>query len=148
MPNERDAVEAYLHEHIPLSRQMGVRVKDCSEAGVTLSAPLGPNLNHESNAFGGSISALATLTGWTWLYVRLRSRAAPSRIVIQRSQVDYLRPIHGDFAARTMPIPEADHDRLVDTVQRRTRGRITLRCEVVMGEVLCARFEGAYVVME
>ena len=35
---EREAVEAYLHEHIPLSGAMGVSVVRCDSTGVTLTA--------------------------------------------------------------------------------------------------------------
>lgn len=142
------SVERYLHEHIPLSRDMGVRVARCDDDGVVLEVPLEPNLNHESNAFGGSISALATLAGWSLLYGRLRARAEGGRIVIQRSQVEYLVPIESGFRAETLPVPESDWTRLGETLARRGRGRITVRCDVMVGTVRAAAFEGNYVVME
>ena len=50
-------VEDYLHQHIPLSLYMEVKVKQADEYGVTLQAPLEPNINHRSTVFGGSVSA-------------------------------------------------------------------------------------------
>ncbi|MFB3040360.1 MAG: YiiD C-terminal domain-containing protein, partial [Candidatus Poribacteria bacterium] len=65
------ALEEYLHEHIPLSKAIGVKVVEADSAGVTLSAPLAPNINHRETVFGGSASAVAILAAWTLLYVRL-----------------------------------------------------------------------------
>ena len=47
-------VERYLHEHIPLSKSMEVKVKQVDENGITLKAALLPNINHRSTVFGGS----------------------------------------------------------------------------------------------
>src|SRR6185295_7359249 len=76
-------VEAYLHRHIPLSAQMGVSVVTCDATGVTLRAPLAPNINHHSTVFGGSTSAVGILSAWAWLHFALRSAGHTSRLVIQ-----------------------------------------------------------------
>jgi thioesterase domain-containing protein len=65
-------IERYLHEHIPLSQHMQVRVVSCDAHGVKLTAPLLPNINHRHTMFGGSASALAILAGWTWLHTQLK----------------------------------------------------------------------------
>jgi thioesterase domain-containing protein len=78
-------VEAYLHRHIPLSADMGVAVVACEDAGVTLRAPLAPNINHRATVFGGSVSAVTILAAWTWLHFSLRAAGHTSRLVIQRN---------------------------------------------------------------
>ena len=85
---ETGAVEAYLHEHIPLSAAMGTRVVRADPAEVRLEAPLEPNLNHRATAFGGSVAALAILAGWTVVHLRLRTEGVEARTVIQRSDED------------------------------------------------------------
>src|SRR5215469_13674547 len=91
----------YLHEHIPLSRAMGVSVVAVERDAVTLRAPLRPNINHQQSVFGGSASALAILAGWALLHARLQAEGIPARLVIQRNVVDYERPILGEFTARS-----------------------------------------------
>jgi len=59
-------LQDYLHEHIPISSAMGVRVVACDESGVRLTAPLYPNINHRATVFGGSASAVAILAAWTF----------------------------------------------------------------------------------
>ena len=90
-------VESYLHEHIPLSKNMKVKVKQVDKNGITLIAPLTPNINHRSTVFGGSVSALAILAGWTLVHANLQALSLSSRIVIQRNSIEYLQPIDGDF---------------------------------------------------
>ena len=62
MTGERaEHLERYMLAHIPLVAQMRVRVASLDEKGLTLTAPLAPNINHERTAFGGSLASLMTL---------------------------------------------------------------------------------------
>jgi len=79
-----DEITAYLHQHIPLSQHLGAAVEAYDGASLRLGAPLAPNLNHRSTAFGGSLSALAILSGWTLLHLNLRERAIEPRHPAQR----------------------------------------------------------------
>lgn len=144
---EISEVESYLHTHIPITREMGVRVWSIDEEGVRLRAPLEPNINHRSTVFGGSASALSILAAWTLVHVRLRESGLTSRIVIQRNAMEYLRPIAGEFEAYC-PAPAArSWERLVEGVERRGRGRITLEVELLAEGEIVGTFSGAYVVV-
>lgn len=65
-------VEHYLHEHIPITRAMGLKVTAYDGDSVRLWAPLEPNLNHRNTAFGGSLSTLGILAGWSLLHVKMQ----------------------------------------------------------------------------
>ncbi len=56
-------IESYLHREIPITAAMGIRVESYNEKELVLTAPLEPNHNHLGTAFGGSLSAIATLAG-------------------------------------------------------------------------------------
>ncbi len=88
-----------LHREIPLTGAMGVEVIGWDGKRVTLSAPLGPNVNDKATAFGGSIAALSILAGYTLLYLWLQERGMPAHVLIQKSGVEFLRPIDGEFVA-------------------------------------------------
>jgi thioesterase domain-containing protein len=92
-------LQQYLHEHIPLSRAMGVEVVAATSDVVVLSAPLAPNINHRETVFGGSASAVALLAAWGLLYVRLQQDGIDSRVVVQRNSMSYEQPITADFTA-------------------------------------------------
>src|SRR6202021_3696311 len=97
-PSEK-RVERYLHQYIPLSAAMGVQVRTATVEHVKLAAPLAPNVNHTETVFGGSAAALATLSAWTLLHLRLEDAGLDARLVIQRSRMEYERPIPGVFGA-------------------------------------------------
>lgn len=142
-----ETLERYLHEHIPLSRHLGARVLEAGPDSVRLGAPLAPNLNHRQTAFGGSISALAILAGWTWLYARLGGTSFPGRIVIQANSIAYLAPGEGDFEAICRAPDPARWTRFERTLERRHRGRLDLEADVTAGERRIATFRGRYVAM-
>jgi thioesterase domain-containing protein len=96
----RAELEAYLHQHIPISRAMQVAVVELAPGSVTLRAPLAPNINHRETVFGGSASAVAILAAWSLLHVRLASAGITSRLVIQHNTMSYDLPIAGAFTAR------------------------------------------------
>jgi thioesterase domain-containing protein len=141
----RAAVERYLHEHIPLSAHIGTRVVEADGRTVRLGAPLAPNLNHRQTAFGGSLSALAILAGWTWVWVRLSALGFDGRIVIQSNTIDYTAPAEGDLEAVCAGAPDEEWDDFVRALRRRGRARIGLAVEVMSEGTRAARFGGRYV---
>lgn len=140
-------IEAYLHRHIPMSAAMGIRVVSADERGVRLAAALEPNLNHQSTAFGGSVSSLAILAAWTLAHVGLRDRGVEGRIVIQRSTTDYISPISGEFEAFCSAPSTAEWERFVSAVEKRGRGRLRLHAHVTCGGETAAEFHGLYVAL-
>jgi thioesterase domain-containing protein len=143
-PVER-ALEAYLHEHIPLSAAMGLEVLIASPERVLLRAPLAPNINHRNTAFGGSIACLATLAGWAWMYVMLRERSVLPRIVIKSSTIDYESPADDEFTAELRPPTPGDYQKFIESLDRRGSGRITLNTEVICQGEQIAHFSGVFV---
>jgi len=140
-----DAVQRYLHEHIPLSSAMETRVTAATSREVVLEAPLAPNLNHRATAFGGSVAALAILAGWTLVHLRLRSERIEARTVIQRSDVRYLAPVEGTFDARAAePTPDAWR-RFLASLRRWGRGRIRISVQIREAGALVGSLDADYV---
>jgi thioesterase domain-containing protein len=140
-------VERYLHEHIPLSAAMGVQVKTATVERVQLTAPLALNVNHNETVFGGSAAALATLSAWTLLNLRLEQAGVDARLVIQRSSMEYERPIPGDFEAICRFADHFAWERFRTTLERRGRARLTLTAHVVHSAHRMASFEGDFVAL-
>ena len=69
--------EKFFHQQIPITRAMGVRVAAYDGQRFTLVAPIALNFNHLGTAFGGSLSAVATLAGYGLLWPHLSSRHPP-----------------------------------------------------------------------
>ena len=135
----------YIHEHIPLTKLMGVSVLSIEEQALILQAPLAPNINHRHTVFGGSASALAILAGWALLHVRLRSEGFADRLVIQRNTMEYEHPITGQFTARaTLEHPDR-WSSFTAMIARKGKARIGVLAVLEhMGRV-AARFNGEFV---
>ena len=68
------ALAEILEAGIPLTGFMGVTVQHYDGLELRLSAPYDPNRNHKGAAFGGSLAALAVVTGWSMNSMPLRVR--------------------------------------------------------------------------
>lgn len=137
-------VEAYLHKHIPQSVTMGVQVASVDSSGVTLTAPLTPNINHRGTVFGGSAAAVAMLAGWALVHAHLDDRPNV-RLVIRRQQMEFDAPIDGDFEALCDNPGAAAWDLFEQTLAARGSGRVTLTVRLRRGGKDLATFQGVYV---
>jgi thioesterase domain-containing protein len=145
MENEdqlRDA-ERFLHERIPLTRAMDLRVLGHDEAGFVVAAPVALNSNHLSTAFGGSINAVATLAAYGLLWLALREEAAD--VVIRDSSIRFLRPIRETITASCAPPDRAELDQFVATLHSKGKARIGLRVEVREHDKLAAELRATFV---
>ncbi|HWX68838.1 MAG TPA: thioesterase domain-containing protein [Steroidobacteraceae bacterium] len=137
----------YVHEHIPLTRAMGVSVVSVEENAVILQAPLAPNINHRHTVFGGSASALAILAGWALLHVRLRVEGIADRLVIQRNTMEYEHPIGGQFTAHaTLEHPDRWQS-FTAMLARKGKARITVLAVLEQMERVAGRFSGQFVAL-
>lgn len=142
---ELDGVTAYLHDHIPLTAHMGVSVIGYDEQSVRLSAPLEPNLNHRNTAFGGSLSTLGILAGWTLLHLRLQEAGIANRLVIQKSEMQFKRPAMNTLEAVCSQTDVAEWDRFKQMIVEKEKRRMTLVSEIYSDGELVAVNEGVFV---
>ena len=140
-------LEAYLHSNIPLSAAMGVTVRIATLERVRLFAPLGPNINHHQTVFGGSGVVLATLSAWALLHLRLTHERIGAQLVIQRSSMEYERPIPGDFEAVCQFGDAAAWQKFLTTLERRGRARLTLNAQLLHASSDMGQFVGDFVAL-
>ena len=138
-------LERYLHDHIPLSKAMQVSVLAMSAGAVQLGAPLAPNINHRETVFGGSASALAILSAWSLLHLRLRGEGQNCRLVIQRNSMAYERPILGGFTARATLDLEADWNAFLRMLTRKGMARLTVPSVLECDGQVVGHFSGDFV---
>jgi thioesterase domain-containing protein len=138
----------YLQERIDreivLAKPMGVVVESADASGIVLRAPLPPNANHKGTAFGGSLYALAVLTGWAWLTRYIASSEIDADAVIQESSMQFLVPVKGDLRAVILPPADADIDKFRKLLLRAGRSRIRLRVEMHQSGKLATVFDGLF----
>jgi thioesterase domain-containing protein len=142
-----ERLQTSLHERIPLTRALGVQVVVAEPTHVVVHAPLAPNVNHSGTVFGGSAAAVAVLAAWALVEVRLAADRLTARIVIRRSQMDFGRPIAGDFVATANAPAAGDWQRLLQTLQRGRMGRIVVCSTLTCAGETVGELEGEFAVI-
>lgn len=136
-------LESYLHNQIPASKLLEVSVAKSSKTNIELTAPLVPNINHKNTAFGGSLSVLAILAGWSLVYMRLNG--IKNEIVIQESSMSYLKPANGSFVASSSYEDSSAWAKLNRSFISKGRGRIQVESIILCEGEIVATFRGTYV---
>jgi thioesterase domain-containing protein len=140
-------LQDYLHAHIPLSAAMQVSVRAVDADGVTLAAPLAPNINHRETVFGGSASAVAILSAWSLLHTRMLADGVRARLVIQSNTMDYDKPIFGDFTARSSLAEPDQWPRFMRMLARMRRARLQVNSVLESDGAVVGRLTGEFVAL-
>lgn len=82
------------------------------------------------------------------MYANFKPFASDAHIVIQKSNMEYLRPINDDFFAACELVNDGGKERLLRTYQKFGKGRITLKVHCYCNEVLAAEYEGTFVLIQ
>src|SRR6266550_1301024 len=121
--------EKFLHEQIPITRAMGLRVVANDESGFTVEAPVALNSNHLRTAFGGSINAVATLAAYGFLWLELNETAA--HVVVAESSIRFLRPVRETIRAICLRPAEEELAAFRSQFAEKGKARIALRVNVI-----------------
>ena len=128
MKRRIQALERTLHQEVPLTRQMGIRVEDHDGLELVVRADFAPNVNIHGTAFGGSLFSICAITGWGLLHLKFEEAGLTAQSVLGEAGIRYLRPVRGEIEARCR-LP-AGFDRFLERV---TLGqRAALRLEAVI----------------
>jgi thioesterase domain-containing protein len=123
-------LEAFLHEKIPLTRAMGLRVTESSAQRLVLEAPLDKNVNHLGTAFGGSLHALPTLACYAGLWTLLRETGIDGHVVVKHSEAFYRQPVTGTLRAVCVRPPAAVVHEFTRDLERHKKARMELTAVV------------------
>lgn len=139
-------LERYLKDKIPLVKALKAEIREIDADCVELWAPLAPNHNHMGSAFGGSISALLILGGYTWLYQFMLREGHEVHVILKSCAIDYKSPVEEDLTILAKAPSKALQEKLLMGVMRRGVGRIEIRSEIRIGGRVRATLTGEYVV--
>jgi len=143
--NNNSQLEAILRHEIPLTEFMGIEVFKYNGKTLSLRAPLAPNINHKSTAFGGSLYSLAVLAGWGFLYLKFQEKDLASTIVIHNSHISYDRPVSGEIVATCMAPEDKELEKFFTIYERKGKARISLHSIIMHDMQTAVTFTGNYV---
>lgn len=137
--------EHYLHEKIPITRAMGVRVESYDAGNLILTAPLAMNHNHLGTAFGGSLVSVATLAGYSLLWLEIGE--SDSHLVIRKSSAAYHHPVRGDIRAICHRPDPGLFAAFKKAFTQKGKARIPLHVTIEEEGRVAMTFEATYVAM-
>jgi thioesterase domain-containing protein len=137
------AAEKFLHQQIPITRAMGVRVVSNDDNGLIVEAPVALNSNHLRTGFGGSINAVATLAAYGLLWLELDDPAV--HVVVAESSIRFLRPVRETIQAICLHPPASELAAFRAQFAAKQKARITLRVNVIEQGQTAAEFHGIFV---
>ena len=140
-----DTLVEYLKQHVPLTCHIDIQAGQQGEDWFELSAPLTPNLNDKQTAFGGTLAALCTLSGWCAVSSLCRDHQLEVDIAVLESHIRYRLPVTADPIVARARLPDDDHraaflQKLVDD----GAARLEVEAQVNAGDKAAVCFTGTY----
>ncbi len=137
-------INDYLNRYVPLFAAMQARLARCDAAGLSMVAPLAPNINDKNIAFGGAMAALAALTGWALTRTTLNEHGETAEIVITESTQKFLRPVRGDIVTECLR-PDAEAvERFIQRYRQHGKARWTVEVVIRADGEPAMTFTGQY----
>lgn len=144
-----DELERLITEKMPITQHLEFELAADEQGRLRASAPLQPNANHMGSAFGGSLSMLATVTGWAMVHQVMQDAMEDMRrrveVMIQESDIEYLNPVYEKISVVCEPPDEDAKERFREMLDRWGRARIELECKINAAGERAVTFLGRYV---
>lgn len=144
-PLSAEQLENFLRAHIPAVELLNLRIAECTPNRVVLNVPFDLNRNHKATVFGGSQALAATLAGWSLVHVALPE--AHGNIVIQESNIRYLKPATGDLCVIARAQNDADWQPFQAAFGAKGKSRIWLQVDLLCGGETVSEFQGKFVAL-
>ena len=138
------ALEQTLHQEVPLTEQMGVRVEAHDGHGLILHADFEPNINIHGTAFGGSLYSICAVTCWGMLHLKFEEAGLDAHSVLRQARISYLQPVRGDIQAHCRLPQDGSFEEFIERLKRGDRARIELIAEIHTEDGLAVSYVGNY----
>lgn len=138
-------LDEFLAARIPITKAMGITLKDYDDDALTLFAPLWPNRNDKGTAFAGVLSTLVTLAGWSYTQISLEHHGFDAVAVVAESHLSYRRPAAGDLWATCRGPDRETRRRFFELLAENGKARWKLEAELWSREVMAVYYTADYV---
>jgi thioesterase domain-containing protein len=146
-----EELERLIVEEMPITQHLDFSLATDEQGRLRASAPLQPNANHMGSAFGGSLSMLATLTGWAMMHQVVQDAVEDMKrrveVMIQESDIEYMRPVYENISVICERPDEDALERFQQMLDRWGRARLDLKCKIDAAGERAVTFIGSYVAL-
>ncbi|MCT7581323.1 thioesterase domain-containing protein [Aliarcobacter butzleri] len=140
-------LENKLHNEIPLTKFMDLKITKYDEKELITIAPLNKNINDKGTAFGGSLATLTIISGWSicWL-ISKELEINSENIVVIKNEHSYRKPITKELICHTKRPTKDEIENLKNKLLLKKSASIKISSQIIEDGEVCVDFTGYYVI--
>lgn len=136
-----------LHNEIPLTKMMELKIQDYNEKELITTAPLSVNINDKGTAFGGSLSTMTIISAWSLCWLISKELGFNSNnIVIIKNETSFRKPVTKDIICHTKKPSNEEIKILKKKLLTKKSASIKIKSRIVENDEVCVDFLGYYVI--
>lgn len=142
-----EQLEKKLHNEIPLTKLMELKIDNYDDKELITSAPLSVNINDKGTAFGGSLSTITIISAWSLSWLISKELNIDSKnIVVIKNENSYLKPVTKDIICITQKPSKKEISTIKEKIDKKGSASIKIKSKIIEDESVCVEFEGIYVI--
>jgi len=142
-----DKLQEKLHNKIPLTKIMGIKIENYNEKELITKAPLNININDKGTAFGGSLSTITIISSWSLCWLISQELGFDSKnIVVIKNENKYSKPVTKDIICHTLKPSESEIALLKKKLETKKSASIKITSQIIEDNEVCVEFTGFYVI--
>ncbi|MFW2581845.1 thioesterase domain-containing protein [Aliarcobacter butzleri] len=140
-------LENKLHNEIPLTKFMDLKITKYDEKELITIAPLNKNINDKCTAFGGSLATLTIISGWSicWL-ISKELEINSENIVVIKNEHSYRKPVTKELICHTKRPTKDEIENLKNKLLLKKSASIKISSQIIEDGEVCVDFTGYYVI--
>lgn len=140
-------LENKLHNEIPLTKFMDLKITKYDEKELITIAPLNKNINDKGTAFGGSLATLTIISGWSicWL-ISKELEINSENIVVIKNEHSYRKPVTKELICHTKRPTKGEIENLKNKLLLKKSASIKISSQIIEDGEVCVDFTGYYVI--
>ena len=136
-----------LHNEIPLTKMMELKIQDYNEKELITTAPLNININDKGTAFGGSLSTMTIISAWSLCWLISKELGFDSNnIVIIKNETSFRKPVTKDIICYTKKPSFEEIKLLKQKLETKKSASIKIESAIIENNEICVEFLGYYVI--
>ena len=136
-----------LHDEIPLTKIMGIKIQSYNESELITTAPLEININDKGTAFGGSLSTITIISAWSLCWLISKELGFDSNnIVIIKNETSFRKPVTKDIICYTKKPSFEEIKLLKQKLETKKSASIKIESKIIEDGQTCVDFLGYYVI--
>ena len=136
-----------LHNEIPLTKIMEIKIQNYNNQELITTASLGININDKGTAFGGSLSTLSIISGWSLCWLISKELGFNSNnIVIIKNETSFRKPVTKDIICHTKKPSNEEIQILKEKLLTKKSASIKIESKIIENDEICVDFVGYYVI--